>query len=183
MKISISKAVSWLMLSVILMIYMCDVRATSLADRSLDELFEVSVALLSIKVSSEKSECTESKCIYRSDIEVRETIKGDLAASRISICSLYPLGVQKIYYIFLVRGAAEDTYGMRCDYVALADGIIKDDLDETYYRYMSPNAYGRLVDFEGATYRTSEIEDPVFARKLSGWRLLSKMPKGAASKK
>jgi len=72
---------------------------------------------------------------------------------------------------------------MQCDYVALTDGVIKDDMDGTYYRYMSPNAYGRSVDFEGATYRTLEIEEPVFGRKLSEWRLLSKTLKGAAGEK
>jgi len=165
------------------MIHVRDVRATSLADRSLDELFKVSAAVMSVKINSEKSECIESKCLYRSDIEVAEKIKGELTSSRMSICSLHPLGVQEKYYIFVVRGSAEDTYGMQCDYVALTDGVIKDDMDGTYYRYMSPNAYGRSVDFEGATYRTLEIEEPVFGRKLSEWRLLSKTLKGAAGEK
>ncbi len=146
------------------------VEATSYSDRSLPELYETAGWLLSGSVESQSSECKQQHCLYKSTLDVKEAIKGSLGKAKICVCSQNPLEVRKSYLVFVVALGAKDTFGIECEYFALVDGVISPDGLGNYYRYMSPNGLGQLVSFEGDTYRTSEIRDPLFAAMLMKWK-------------
>lgn len=153
-----------------LLITSLGVRASSMADRSLAELYKTSSLLLYGSIESERSECIGDGCIYNVKFDVKESIKGNLVSSEVALCSLNSLGVKEQYFVFVVPGASVDTFGIRCDLVVLTDGAIKEDSIGKFFRHMSPNAYGRLVKFEGDVYRTAEIEDTEFSEMLLAWR-------------
>lgn len=144
----------------------------SLADRSVQQLFQDSILVVRASVNAINGQCGPRYCIFRATLAVSSVEKGahDLNAP-LEVCSFPQLHLGQSYYLFIRTGEPSIDGTVPCSLDVPHDGAFS-EFGERSYRFSSPDTSLVIKHQDDVVQVTAKLE-PTFSRDLESAKLNS----------
>lgn len=161
-------------LSLVVLIWMAllnSAQATSVADRTVAELYRESVYVVQGSIDRVEGVCESLSCMTKYTVKLQKIFKSRNEDKAIFVCSTQPLALGETYTLFVGSNAGDAGEAELCNLILLVDGVFIAEASGRYYRYMSLDGLNRSVVLDGRKFLTYLVEEPEFEEEL---RLVAK---------